>query len=141
MPGSRGWRGRGRRTAVREQRWRRGRRAAGAEGGAGPFGTTDLYMVCVLELDESAGGSGAGPPELRPEPSEIAEAKWMPLSAFLGSRYYRRGVYGELLRAAAREAAAGDAAGSGLRATQLPGLGGKPETLYYSGGRGAASKL
>lgn len=106
----------------------------------GPFkGITDLYFVCVCVLDESVYGEDTIP-EPTPQDAEIANARWIPLKEFLGSRYYRKGLYGEMLRAASQTAIAatfdsssrGDLVfkGHGLGREKLPALGGKMESLY-----------
>ena len=57
-------------------------------------------------------------PEDRPEPtpqeSEIAFAGWLPLQKFLGSKYYARGGFGQMIKAGVATALArGTVAGSG----------------------------
>ncbi len=100
----------------------------------GPFkGTTDIYCVaaCVLENPDII-------PVPRPQDSEIANAKWIPLETFLGSRFYRKGLYGDMLRVAAKTAIAAANEtndkelfrGHGLSRQKLPSLGGKIESLY-----------
>eukprot|EP00939_MAST-03C_sp_MAST-3C-sp1_P005516 g5516.t1 len=115
----------------------------------GPFeGITDLYMVCacilVQEVRDSASVTTRPPPVPRPQLSEIARAKWIPLDEFLNSRYYREGLYGEMLRRAAAVAIDANSAvlqkgddggserGQGLGRERLRGLGGRPESLYFA---------
>jgi ADP-ribose pyrophosphatase YjhB (NUDIX family) len=102
----------------------------------GPFkGTTDLYFVaaCILENPDD------DIPVPRPQDSEIANAKWIPLEQFLGSRFYRKGLYGDMLRIAAKTAmaATNDKSppeklfrGFGLSRQRLPAIAGKIESLY-----------
>ena len=100
----------------------------------GPFeGITDLYLVCVCTMDSSVYDADEIPTPT-PQLTEIARAKWIPLDDFLGSRYYKRGLYGEMLRKAAASATAIAAKGSehlrGLSRWRLPAIGGKLESLY-----------
>ena len=78
----------------------------------------------------------------KPDPKEIADAKWMDLSEFLGSPYYQTGLYGEMLKSAAATATVSQKAGrgvvEGLKSVKLPSLGGKMESLYFAT---ASSKL
>ena len=99
----------------------------------GPFGTSDLYCVCVLKLAPHYGEGSL--PEPTPEQSEIAAARWLDLETFLGSKWYAKGLYGEMLRSAAATAqrvAAGQH-DAGLQVSRLPSLGGRVESLYHAG--------
>jgi 8-oxo-dGTP pyrophosphatase MutT (NUDIX family) len=100
---------------------------------AGPFGSTDLYMICILRLDESYGGVNPTPV---PQESEIAASEWRELRGFLESRYYAKGLYGSLLKTAADVALRrrkGDTT-IGVERTQMKGLTGKAESMYFAGG-------
>ena len=61
------------------------------------FGTSDLYIICAMEL-----ALPASEQVITPQPGEIAAARWMDLDLFLGSRYYKSNIYGEMLREAAK---------------------------------------
>ena len=107
--------------------------AAFRETHQGPFGTSDLYCVCVLKLADHYKGKL---PEPMPEEKEIAAAEWMDLDAFLSSKYYAKGLYGEMLRSAAgtaKEVMGGTLQGTGLQVTKLSSLGGRMESLYHAG--------
>eukprot|EP00756_Hemistasia_phaeocysticola_P015594 Hpha_TRINITY_DN15422_c0_g2::TRINITY_DN15422_c0_g2_i1::g.176800::m.176800 len=96
----------------------------------GPFGCTDLYLVCVLRLPEGTKEL----PEPVPEEQEIARAEWRPLDRFLSLPMYKKGLYGELLRKAA-EVATQQARGgrvAGLQEQKLPSFSNKVESLYYT---------
>mmetsp|Transcript_52603 Transcript_52603/g.104386 ORF Transcript_52603/g.104386 Transcript_52603/m.104386 type:complete len:281 (-) Transcript_52603:87-929(-) len=100
---------------------------------AGPFGSTDLYAICILRLDDSYGDVV---PEPTPQESEIAACEWRDLRVFLESKYYAKGLYGSLLKTAADVALRrrrGEL-GIGVERMQMKGLSGKPESMYYAGG-------
>ena len=69
------------------------------------------------------------------DPTEIAEARWLPIETFLASRYYSHtNVYGALMQTSVRSALKvfhGDGA-VGLGTTSLKAPGGKLETLYHA---------
>jgi len=108
--------------------------ASARETHSGPFGTTDIYMICCLALDPKAYESGFVPTPA-PQQEEIANASWKPLRPLLASKYYTRGLYGDLLRTAAAVAVRleNGEAGLGLAQTQQMGLAKKLESLYYAG--------
>lgn len=87
---------------------------------------TDIYMVCACALHPKYGKDDV--PDPRPQPSEIARASWIPLETFLGSRYYRKGLYGEMLREAAKVCKRR----GGMGRKVLPSLGGREESLYHA---------
>eukprot|EP01062_Namystynia_karyoxenos_P062396 TRINITY_DN55292_c0_g1_i1.p1 TRINITY_DN55292_c0_g1~~TRINITY_DN55292_c0_g1_i1.p1 ORF type:complete len:278 (+),score=37.63 TRINITY_DN55292_c0_g1_i1:85-918(+) len=105
--------------------------AAFRETHQGPFGCTDLYCVCVLQLPVEVAASGELP-EPQPQEEEVARAEWISLEDFLGAPHYRRGLYGELLRrgaAAARQLLRGGTL-PGLEERKLPSFPGRVESLY-----------
>ena len=115
------------------------------ESHAGPFGSTDIYAVCAMTLlGEGMYRSDPLPQPVSPSPAEIKAVAWIPLEEFLGSRYYKRGLYGSLLRTAAapaRAAALRAAAGgkdtteadvSGMREAKLNSRPGVEESLFFT---------
>lgn len=99
------------------------------ESQSGPFGLSDFYCICACRLLPNQ-------PPPTPRHGEIAAASWLPLTQFLSSPYYQKGLYGSLLRSAAASAKVAlglepskEGAG-GLREFQLPSLGGKLESLF-----------
>eukprot|EP00931_Biecheleriopsis_adriatica_P097653 TRINITY_DN71471_c0_g1_i1.p1 TRINITY_DN71471_c0_g1~~TRINITY_DN71471_c0_g1_i1.p1 ORF type:complete len:289 (+),score=61.80 TRINITY_DN71471_c0_g1_i1:28-894(+) len=103
------------------------------ESHAGPFGSTDLYVICLLRLHESYGDTLPSP---SPQEKEIAAAEWRDLKGFLESRYYAKGLYGSLLKTAASVALRRNKGevNLGIERTQMKGLGGKTESMYFAGG-------
>lgn len=100
---------------------------------AGPFGCTDLYAICILRLDDSYGDETPNP---TPQEAEIAATEWRDLRQFLESKYYAKGLYGSLLKTAA-DVALRRRRGEwqiGVERTQMKGLAGKPESMFYTGG-------
>ena len=62
------------------------------------------------QLDEEKEHSQRPTPT--PQESEIARAEWLPVDEFLGSKYYKKGPYGAMLKAAVATAeGTGDGAG------------------------------
>jgi len=106
--------------------------AACRESHQAAFDSSDLYYICALRLSKEYGDAL---PEPKPQEKEIAEAKWMPLEEFLGSKWYTKGLYGSMLRTAAgtaQKVAAGESH-EGLNAVKLPSLGRREETMYFAG--------
>ena len=110
----------------------------------GPFGSTDLYAVCAMTLvDQDAYTTQPSPKPVTPHPDEIKACEWIPMEEFLGSPYYKKGLYGSLLKTAAPAAQAAAAAAQaaaavgdqtpGLRELRMDGLGGKKESMFYAG--------
>jgi len=105
--------------------------AAFRESHTAPFGGSDFYCICACRL--KPGQRELSP---RPQPGEIAAVKWMPLSQFLGSPYYARGIYGTMLKSAAAAAKVAlesdnaNYAAGGFKEVVLPALGGKLESLF-----------
>ena len=122
----------------------------------GPFGSTDIYAVCAMRLADPAlyCGHAPLPQPVSPHPGEIKAVAWMPVDDFLGSKYYKRGLYGALLRTAAgparavAAAAAATATGngapaetsslaeitiSGLREKKMFSVPGREESLFFIG--------
>merc|ERR1719253_1211196 len=66
---------------------------------AGPFGSTDLYAICILRLHDDYEKKGIEPLPT-PQESEIAACEWRELKGFLESKYYAKGLYGSLLKTA-----------------------------------------
>eukprot|EP00929_Paragymnodinium_shiwhaense_P017113 TRINITY_DN126068_c0_g1_i1.p1 TRINITY_DN126068_c0_g1~~TRINITY_DN126068_c0_g1_i1.p1 ORF type:complete len:326 (+),score=63.43 TRINITY_DN126068_c0_g1_i1:85-978(+) len=101
----------------------------------GPFGCTDLYMICVLRVaTERYDGKIPAP---RPQDEEIAATEWRDLRGFLDSPYYRKGLYGTLLREAAAVATQRlEMAGGqhGMAHRHMKGLSKTAESLYYPAG-------
>jgi len=96
----------------------------------GPFGLTDFYCICACRLLPNQ-------PEPSPRQGEIAAAKWLPLTQFLGSPYYQKGLYGSLLKSSAASAKVAlgldperPKEAAGLSEFQLPTMGGKVESLF-----------
>jgi len=101
------------------------------ESHAGPFGCTDLYAICVLRLDET---HGQDLPEPSPQEKEIAAAEWRDLKDFLESKYYAKGLYGSLLKTAVDiTLRRRQGENLGIQRTQMKGLGGKMESMYFGG--------
>ena len=101
----------------------------------GPFGTTDLYVICCMKLDDSYGEEIPTP---SPQEEEIENTRWIPLDKFLSSKFYAKGLYGSMLRTAAESAvkiATGEQTGEevGLAESRMMGLGKKEESLYHFG--------
>lgn len=110
---------------------------------SGPFGSTDIYAVCAMTLvDTDSYTTSPSPKPITPHPDEIKACEWIPMEEFLGSPYYKKGLYGSLLKTAApiAQAAAeltkngvdtGDT--PGMREERMKGLSGKFESMFYSG--------
>lgn len=100
---------------------------------AGPFGSTDLYAICLLRLDDSYGGKTPTP---SPQESEIAATEWRDLEGFLNSKYYAKGLYGSLLKTAGSVALRRRRGEQdiGMQVTRMKGLTGKPESMHFAGG-------
>jgi 8-oxo-dGTP pyrophosphatase MutT (NUDIX family) len=101
---------------------------------AGPFGTTDLYCICCMKLSDEYEGAI---PEPSPQEEEIAATAWIDLDVFLGNKFYKRGLYGALLRTSAETAkdvmAGEETRGIGLHETKMKGMGGRMEGMYFNG--------
>ena len=112
---------------------------------SGPFGSTDLYCVCAMTLiDKDAYTTDPSPQPRSPHPDEIKKVAWIPMQEFTGSKYYKKGLYGALLKtaapaaiAAAKEAAKGGkkegGTAPGMREIRMQGMGGKTESMFYAG--------
>ena len=68
----------------------------------GPFQTSDMYFIALLRLSDKYAEDGQSRPEPNPDPNEIAACSWIPVEEFLGSKWYRNSMYGNLLKAAFR---------------------------------------
>lgn len=99
---------------------------------AGPFGTTDLYAICILRLADSYSET----PEPVPQEREIAAAAWRDLRGFLESKYYAKGLYGSLLKTAASVALRRRRGEEhlGVERTRMTGLTRRQESMYFAGG-------
>ena len=107
-----------------------------------PFATTDLYCVCLATLDARYGDTRPVP---IPQESEIANARWMPLDEFLGISYYKKGLFGTMLREAAAVALATTAAAAarhtdegaqggavqGLQCAKMESFRGNIDSMYF----------
>ena len=51
--------------------------AAFRESQSGPFGTSDMYFVAILKLDDRYVAEGNSRPEPTPDPKEIAACRWV----------------------------------------------------------------
>ena len=114
---------------------------------AGPFGSTDIYAVCAMTLvGDHRYTTVPSPTPVSPHPDEIKACAWIPMAEFLGSKYYKKGLYGALLKtaapaaiAAAKQAATGQSnpltSGQppGMREIKMKGFNGKTESMYYVG--------
>jgi 8-oxo-dGTP pyrophosphatase MutT (NUDIX family) len=115
---------------------------------SGPYGSTDLYAICAMTLVDDAYTTLPSPKPVSPHPDEIKACEWIPMSEFLTSPYYKRGLYGALLKtaaptaiAAAKAAAAegngkpqaAQAAACGMREIKMKGRGGTAESMFYAG--------
>ncbi|KAK3262545.1 hypothetical protein CYMTET_28607 [Cymbomonas tetramitiformis] len=102
------------------------------ESHTGNFSTTDMYFICCLRLSSEYNGST---PDPVPQEQEIAACRWLPLDEFLGSKYYKRGLYGRMLQIAANEAKqiARHEPPQGLQVLRMKGLGGRQESMYFVG--------
>ena len=69
--------------------------AAARESHQALFGASDIYIVCILKL------VGETMPEPKPQDHEVAQASWIDVDKFLGSKWYAQGLYGQMLRSAA----------------------------------------
>lgn len=100
---------------------------------SGPFQCTDLYAICILRLHDSYAGETPRP---TPQEAEIAATEWRDLREFLESKYYAKGLYGSLLKTAADVALRrrGGEMQIGVERTQMKGLAGKLESMFYTGG-------
>jgi 8-oxo-dGTP pyrophosphatase MutT (NUDIX family) len=111
---------------------------------SGPFGSTDLYCVCAMTLVNDLYTTEPSPQPVSPHPDEIRKVAWVPMKEFTGSKYYKKGLYGALLKTAAPAAvaAAKEAANKqtiatskepGMREIRMKGIGGKIESMFYAG--------
>ena len=84
--------------------------------------------MCVLRLVDNT-------QEPKPQDNEVAEAVWKPLDEFLGSKWYAKGLYGDMLRTAAGTAqrVQQGEVNKGLNVVKMPSLGGREESLYFQG--------
>ena len=101
--------------------------AAARESHQALFGASDIYMVCVLRLVEDV------VPAPCPQDREVAEARWLDLDGFLGSKWYAEGLYGQMLKSAAvtaKRCMEGEKE-LGLSVVRMPSLGGREESMYY----------